>query len=143
MSNLYGEISTQRNFMDHIGTRAPIAPGVSQGFMSGVGNWWNRQRQEGGLLTQNSILGNAETGQIGWGGLALGSAQSLMSGYLGMKQYGLAKQQLGEAKRQFDTNFAAQRKTLNTAMEDRQAARVASNPEAYESVDKYMNKNRV
>lgn len=138
MFNLYDEISTQRNFMDHIGTRAPV-----QGFMAGVGNWWNRQRQEGGMLTGKSFLGDTKTGQIGWGGLALGGAQSLMAGYLGMKQYGMAKQQLSEAKRQFDLNFAAQRKTLNTAMEDRQAARVASNPEAYESVGAYMNKNRV
>ena len=31
--------------------------------------------------------------------------------------------------------------TLNTQMEDRQRARVASNPTAYQSVGDYMNKN--
>lgn len=82
-------------------------------------------------------------GQQGWGGMALDGASSLAKAFMGMKQYGLAKQQLAENQRQFDTNFGAQKKLTNSNLEDRQLARVASNPGAYESVGSYMNKNGV
>lgn len=75
--------------------------------------------------------------------MALSGAASLASAFMGMKQYGLAKQQLAENQRQFDTNFGAQQKLTNSNLEDRQLARVASNPGAYESVGSYMNKNGV
>lgn len=126
-----------------LGANVGRATAQPQGLVQGLMGWGRGQRQEGGMLTGKSFLGDAKTGQIGWGGLALGGAQSLMSGYLGMKQYGLAKQQLGEAKRQFDLNYDTQRKMLNTQMEDRQAARVASNPTAYQSVGDYMQQNRI
>ena len=79
----------------------------------------------------------------GWGGLALGAASSLLNGWMGMQQYGLAKKQLSEGKRQFDMNWDAQKATTNSALEDRQRARVASNPGAYESIDSYMNRNGI
>jgi hypothetical protein len=79
----------------------------------------------------------------GWGGLAIGGAQALSSAFLGMKQYQLAQQALSENKRQFSLNFDNQRKTINTELEDRQRARVASNAGAYQSVGDYMQKNGV
>jgi len=79
----------------------------------------------------------------GWGGLALGAGQGLANAWMGMQQYGLAKDTLAENKRQFNANYGAQRDTLNTQMEDRQRARVASNAGAYESVGAYMDKNRI
>lgn len=91
-----------------------------------AGNWWD-----------------GATGPNGWGDLALGAAGGLASAFLGMKQYGLAKQTLAENKRQFQMNYDAQKKTMNTRMEDRQAALVARNPGAYESVGSYMDRNRV
>lgn len=86
-----------------------------------------------------------QTGQRvgGYGGLALGAVQGLGSLYLGMQQYNLAKETLANNKAQFERNFAAQQKTTNTALEDRQRARVASNAGAYQSVGEYMNANRV
>lgn len=100
-----------------------------------------------GAFTPNSILGstNTATGMKtpGWGSLALGTGQALLSGYMGMKQYGLGKKTLEQNKRQFDLNFGAQQKTINSRMEDRQKARVASNPGAYESVSDYMKKNGI
>lgn len=80
---------------------------------------------------------------VGWAPTALNLGQGLLSGYMGMKQYGLAKDRLGEARRQFNTNLNMQRKTINTQLEDRQRARVASNPGAYQSVSEYMNENRI
>lgn len=79
----------------------------------------------------------------GWGSSALSAGQGLMSGYLGMKQYGLAKDQLEESKRQFNQNFETQQKLTNSRLKDRQKARVASNAGAYQSVGDYMKKNGV
>lgn len=92
-------------------------------------------------LREIGFLGTRD--QQGWGGLALGAAQGLGGLYMGMQQYNLAKEALANSKAQFERNFAAQAQTLNTQMADRQAARVASNPGAYESVSSYMDRNRV
>lgn len=74
----------------------------------------------------------------GMGGLALGAASGLMNGYMAMQNYGLAKDQFNFQKNAFNKNWAAQKSTTNAAMSDRQAARVASNPTAYQSVGDYM-----
>lgn len=100
--------------------------GATGPFSGGGGNWWD-----------------GATGPNGWGGLALGAAGGLASTIMGMKQYGLAKKTLAENKRQFQLNYDAQKQTTNTRLEDRQAARVAANPTAYQSVGDYMNKNRI
>lgn len=79
----------------------------------------------------------------GWGAPAMGILQGLGSAYMGMKQYALARDQLQFSKDAFNKNFAAQAQTTNTALEDRQRARVASNPGAYQSVGDYMGQNRI
>lgn len=111
------------NYLD----RAAAAPGVDPTFMDGMLGYTDAQ----GNKTQ------------GWGGLALGSLQGLTSAYLGMKNYGIAKDQLALNKQQFALNYDAQRATTNAALEDRQRARVASNPGAYVSVGAYMDKNGI
>lgn len=93
----------------------------------------------GGMLGGKNADG---TSYNGWGGMALGAAQGLAGAYMGMKNYGLAKQSLAQGKEQFERNYAAQKTTTNSALEDRQRARVASGS-GYESVDSYMNKNRI
>ena len=94
-----------------------------------------------------SMLGytNKDTGvhQQGWGGMAIGGLSALSNAYMGMKQYGLAKEQFAESKRQYNQNYAAQRTLTNSQLEDRQRARVASNAGAYESVGSYMNRNGI
>ena len=74
----------------------------------------------------------------GWGGLAMSGLQGLGNSYMGMKQFGLAEESLEEQKRQFNTNYQAQRQTTNSQMSDRQRARVASNPGGYQSEAEYM-----
>lgn len=76
----------------------------------------------------------------GWGGLALSGLQGLGNSYMAMKQFGLAEDALKEQKRQFNINYEAQRKTTNSQLSDRQRARVASNPGAYQSEAEYMKK---
>lgn len=79
----------------------------------------------------------------GYGSVGLGVLQGLGSAYMGMKQYSLAKDSLKQSKEQFNRNYDAQKTTTNASLEDRQAARVASNPSGYQSVGDYMNKNRI
>lgn len=97
-------------------------------------------------LKSSGFLGskNADGSSVdGWGAPLLGTAQGLMGAFMGMKQYGLAKQSLAQGKEQFNKNYAAQRSTTNASLEDRQRARVASNASGYESVGDYMNKNGI
>ena len=76
-------------------------------------------------------------------GTGIGILQGLGSAYMGMKQYGLAKEQLQFSKDAFNKNYAAQAKMTNTSLMDRQRARVASNPGAYQSVGDYMAQNGI
>lgn len=98
---------------------------------------------DGGFFSLDSILGNRQTGQVGWGMPAIAAGGSVLQGLLGMKQLGLAQDQLKESQRQYNQNYNAQVKTTNTQLEDRQRARVAANPGAYESVSSYLDKNKV
>lgn len=82
-------------------------------------------------------------GMLDWAKLGLEGLQSLGGLYMGMKQYGMMKKTFNESREQWNKNYAAQRQTINTQLEDRQRARVASNPGAYESVGSYMDKNRI
>jgi hypothetical protein len=91
--------------------------------------------------SREAMLG--KDGDGGWGNLALGTFKGLANVYMGMKQYGLAKDQFNQSKQEFGLNYDAQRQTINTQLEDRQRARVASNPGAYVSVSDYLNKNQV
>jgi hypothetical protein len=80
---------------------------------------------------------------MGYAGAALGGANLLLNGYVGLQQLSVAKDTLENAKKQFSLNFANSAKNTNTRLEDRQRARVASNAGAYQSVGDYMNQNRV
>ena len=97
-----------------------------------AGGWW------GDFL--KGAVGTRET--PGWGGLALGAAQGVTGAFLGMQQLNIAKETLAQNKREFELNFGAQRQTLNTAIEDRAANRVARNANS-ESVESYMDRNRI
>ena len=119
-----------------------------------------------GLVSPNSPgLGFKASGtpeQYGWGnGLGIGdsfdwgdffknhgatllsAAQGLGGLFMGMKQYGLAKDALKESKRQFALNYDAQRKLTNSRLLDRQRARVASDPDAHLSEEEYMTQFRI
>lgn len=132
----------QPNYMQMLGSFAPVPNPAEDAtaplpWIQRLGQWGKTSGFAGSTDTKTGIKTD------GWGGLALGGAQALMGGYLGMKQYGMAKSQLAEAKRQFNVNYEAQRKSMNTAMEGRAAARHASNPDHYESAGAYMDKHRI
>lgn len=79
----------------------------------------------------------------GFGETALGVGNSLLNAFMGYQQLGIAKDQLSESKRQFDLNYGNQKTLVNSQLEDRQRARVASNPTGYQSVSSYMDKNGI
>jgi hypothetical protein len=58
-----------------------------------------------------------------------------------MKQYGLAKDQFAENKRQYNQNFEVQKNLTNSQLEDRQRGRLAAQPNAGNpSLSEYMSK---
>lgn len=100
----------------------------------------------GDMFKNSGFMGSTDKNGMktdGWGGMALSTVSGLMNAYMGMKQYGLAKQTLAHNKDVFNKNYTAQKQTTNAAFEDRQRARVASNPGAYVSVGDYMKKNGI
>jgi hypothetical protein len=120
--------------VDVAGTSGAV--NATGGWGAGIGDWF----KDSGFFGSTAADG-AKT--QGWGGTALGVGQGIANLYMGMKQYGLAKDQLAFSKDQFNKNYAAQQKTINAQMQDRQAARVASNPGAYQSVGDYMKQNGI
>lgn len=112
-----------------------------QSVNANAGSLWDQ------LGSLNTWLGGTDTKTgIKSTGLAMpliAGGSSILQSLLGMQQYGLAKDQFSEAKKQYDQNYNAQVKTTNTALEDRQRARVASNPGAYQSVSDYLTQNKV
>lgn len=110
-------------------------PNFGGGAAQGGGNGILDSLRSSGFLGQD--------GQQGWGGLALGALSGLGSTFMGMKNYGLAKDSLNQSREQFDKNYAAQRSTINTQLEDRQRARVSATNGTAESVDSYLQRNRI
>ena len=84
---------------------------------------------------------NSQYGSTIMGGLE--AAAGLWGAFNGMQQTKVAKQQMANSLSQWNKNYANQVASYNTRLEDRQRARVSANPDAYESVDSYMAKNRL
>jgi hypothetical protein len=118
--------------------QAPMSTG-STSIMDSLSNFG--KNNFGGFLDSTNMNTGMRT--QGWGMPVIGAIGGLMNGFLGMKQYGLAKETLKQNKKEFELNFNAQKKTINSQMEDRQRARVASNPNAYQSVSDYMKDNGI
>ncbi len=92
------------------------------------GGWnWFDQTNDKGIKTQ------------GVAGLGLGAAQGLFNGWMGMKQLGVAEDELKENKRQFNMNWGAQKKTVNNQLHNDQQFRNSVNPNS-QPVGQYMNK---
>lgn len=93
------------------------------------------------LATEGNLWGNLDWDNIlGTAPAAIQGISSLANAFIGMKQYGLAKDQFEQSKREFNLNYEANKNLTNSRLEDRQRARVASNPTAYQSVGEYIDK---
>ena len=82
-----------------------------------------------------SLFGNAT--QPGQFGNIVGGALGAGKLFMGMQQYGLAKEQLAQSKEQYAKNYAAQKSMTNSALSDRQVARNAAGP-GYQDTAGYM-----
>lgn len=105
-------------------------PGMATPDMSA--NWWD------------GMVGTKEA--PGWGGMALGVGSGLASAYMGMQQYGLARDTLNQHKAEYAANYDAQKRTTNASMEGRQRALIGSSGGTnanYQSVSDYMAKNGI
>lgn len=119
-----------------IGDTTGVTATANNGYTSSLGD----------LFSKNSLFGGTDAKGIqsqGWAMPVIGAASGVAQGLLGMKQLGLAQDQFKQSKKEFDLNYNAQKTLTNSQLEDRQRARVASSPSAYQSVGDYMNKNKV
>lgn len=119
---------------------------AQQGINSAVGNGVGGASFGGWGDLSKLLLGGKDPSGMQTNGLlgaGMGILQGLGNAYMGMQQYGLAKEQLQFSKDSFNKNYAAQAKMTNTMLEDRQRARVAANPGAYQSVGDYMAKSGI
>ena len=112
------------------GTQPTGQPG-----QSGAGDFSSMQRWMGGT----NDAGAQTQGILPTG---MGMATGALQGYLGMKQYGLAKDTHKQNKKEFNLNYDAQQQQTNRELRERQQWRNRNTDHA-QSVDSYMDKNRV
>jgi len=119
--------NTSNNFasMSSFGSNDANAPQDS-GFLNFMNSDLSGSGNEGGT----NFLGNLNTG--------LGAASNLFKMYSGLKQLGLAREQLDFNRSAFDTNLQNQGRLTNARLEDRQARRVRDRPDQNLSVADYM-----
>lgn len=111
-----------------------VTDGVSFDFSGGNGGGND-------FFSMETMFGDGK--QAGVIPTAIGGLSALTSGFMGYQNYQLAKDQLAFQKEAYAKNHANQVKMTNAQLRDRQAARHAANPQAYESADSYMQKNEV
>lgn len=142
-----GGIGNYGQQMPTMGGTAQVGSVAGKVAATTPGSWLSSLFGDNGMFTRNSMFGGTDTVSgvrtMGWAPTALGAGQAILGAYQGNKALGMAEDQLKEGKRQFNLNYNAQKQTTNTQLEDRQRARVAASPGAYESVDSYMTKNKV
>lgn len=78
---------------------------------------------------------NADLMEAGIGAITGG-----IGAWQGMQQNKLMREIMQQQAGQFNEQMNLSKQNINRNIEDRQRARVASNPVAYESVDSYMKK---
>ena len=100
---------------------APVGSDISSigaGTNSG-GSWWDNLLKSGTKNGDGSINPN-------YAGMGLGLVRDIGNLYMGMKQYGLAKDQLAFGKESFNKNYNAQKATTNNSITSQNVARAAS-----------------
>lgn len=125
------------------GSMSPSLDSLGTGFTNSANTFNNTSLTGSGGSDSflDSILGGAgDMSGLQMGQLGLGGVTSLLNGYLGFQNLSLAKKQYQSQLDQFNKQWDANKKLTNASLADRQAARVASNPNAYQSVDDYMKK---
>ncbi len=157
----WGNLTAPSSFKKNLGTLdAPVIPSVPSlnwgaeptampaGVNPSIAGGANPLAANGGSPSpwQTKWFGGTNANGTGTNGIipgVVGAGLGLASAWTGFQQLNLAKDQLKQNKDIFNLNFMNQAKSINTSLEDRQRARVASNAGAYQSVGDYMKKNSV
>jgi hypothetical protein len=155
MNNMYRDTMQNSGFSGG-SLGLPNPGGAGQGVLSPANNPGFETFQEGmgnlgGPASKlNSVKDSGGGGMFenmlgadGWGNLALGGLQTGLGAYMGFKQLGAAKDQLNFQKESFNKNYAAQKRTTNAEMRDRQVNRNASQPGQHQKADAYMTQNGI
>lgn len=129
-ANNFGEIAKQVNSGNYLNTSAGSLLDNSQ-FNFNLGNLPTSGASSSGLFSKENLFGGTDkfgnkTG--GWVSPALGLLESGLGFYLGSQQMGQAEDTLAESKRQFNTNYNAQKTLINDQLNWQHKARLASNP---------------
>lgn len=97
--------------------------------------------------TMQTLTGylDPKTGMVvsGVGQLGLGAANALLGGYLGMKQYGMAKKQLAFQQDAFNKNYEAQRSSYNRDIESRARDMASRDRLGDDFVNDYVKKHSI
>jgi hypothetical protein len=115
---------------------------------AGVADWTDSLKGYGKGISEmlpEGMMGSVDANGIkteGWGGLALGAGKGIMDAFMGMKNYGLAREALDFKKDSYNADLGMRKKDYNTNLEGRQREMAAANPNA-EGVDSYMKRNRM
>lgn len=102
------------------------------------GSWWSKlgdAARSSGIIGYKDPVTNKQ--YDGWGGLAVSAGNALFNGYLGMQQYGLAKDSFNFQKDMALKNYENQKRTTNAALNDRQTRRNIERPDSMAAAD-YM-----
>lgn len=138
-SSQFLNLNTYNPGLDYANTASQsILPGVTSNLpmsngMPGGNDPTLMQSIFGGKLADGSTIN-------GMAPVGLGLANSLFSGWMGMKNYGLAKDQLKFTKEAFNKNFGAQANLINAQLSDRARKRAYTDPGRAMSEDEYMTK---
>lgn len=125
------------------GSMSPSLDSLGTGFTNSANTFNNTSltgSDSSGSFLDSILGGTGDMSGLQMGQLGLGGVNSLLNGYLGFQNLSLAKKQYQSQLDQFNKQWDANKKLTNASLADRQAARVASNPNAYQSVDDYMKK---
>lgn len=117
--NALGNNPTYQSVGSAMGTEIGNYPAGSN-WISGTNNW----------LSNNSDLLKSGIGLITGG----------IGAWQGFQQNKLVRENMNQQANQFREQMNLSKQNINRNLEDRQRARVASNPVAYESVSDYMKK---
>lgn len=113
---------------------------VNRGMTNPLGMNTNTGTGTGGNWSE-FLLGNNQ--QVGALPVGLGLLNTGLNLYTGIKGLQMAEDQFNFQKDAFNKNYANQTKLINSQLRDRQRARYAANPHAYQSPDEYMAENKV
>ena len=99
---------------------------------------------DGSITNTKGLMGaiNRIGGLDGLGDI-LGGVQGIGNMFLAMKQLGMAKDQYKFQRQAYNTNLTNQKKTYNTALEDRARSRTAYEGGSMADMNAYLDKHRL